>query len=121
MALAIFWGLKVHSFNNVGYRLVCRDRGQQKIYEGETSRSARVRGAEHLSNFRSDRVDSALYKHKHNDHANEDMKFSMYITKRFRAPLSRQAKEAVRISSRKKSELLNSKMSSTTPQSPEYQ
>ena len=78
-------------------------------YEGETSQSARVRGAEHLSNFRSDRVDSALYKHKHNDHAHEDMKFSMHITKRFRDPLSRQANEAVRISGRKKGELLNSK------------
>ena len=98
--------------NNVGYQLVCdtcRDRGEQKVYEGETSRSARVRGAEHLSNFRSDRVDSALYKHKHNEHAHEDMKFSMHITKRFRDPLSRQANEAVRISGRKRGELLNSK------------
>ena len=98
--------------NNVGYQLVCdtcRERGEHKIYEGETSRSARVRGSEHLSNFRSDRVDSALYKHKHNDHANEEMKFSMRITKKFRDPLSRQANEAVRISGRKKGELLNSK------------
>ena len=96
----------------MGYQLVCdtcRDRGEQKIYEGETARSARVRGAEHLSNFRSDRVDSALYKHKHNDHPNDDMKFSMHITKWFRDPLSRQANEAVRISGRKKSELMNSK------------
>ena len=95
--------------NNVGYELVCdtcRDRGKDKIYEGETARSARVRGAEHVNNFKSD---SALYKHKHNDHPHEDMKFSMRITKRFRDPLSRQANEAVRISGRKKSELLNSK------------
>ena len=46
---------------------------------------------------------------KHNDHENEEMKFSMKITQRFRDPLSRQANEAVRISSRKKDELLNSK------------
>ena len=98
--------------NNVGYRLVCdtcRDRGIQKVYEGETARSARVRGAEHLSGFKSDRVDNALYKHKHNDHEHEEMNFSMEITKRFRDPLSRQANEAIRISSRGKHELLNSK------------
>ena len=104
--------------NNVGYELVCdtcRDRGKDKIYEGETARSARVRGAEHVNNFKSDRVDSALYKHKHNDLPHEDMKFSMRITKRFRDPLSRQANEAVRISGRKKSELLNSKIEFNHP------
>ena len=98
--------------HNVGYILICdtcRDRGKKKIYEGETARSARVRGAEHLSGFNNDRVDNALYKHKHNDHEHEEMKFSMEITKRFKDPLSRQANEAIRISSREKCELLNSK------------
>ena len=79
------------------------------VYEGETARSARVRGSEHFNGFKNDRIDNALYKHKHNDHENEDMKFSMKITQKFRDPLSRQANEAVRISGRKKSELLNSK------------
>ena len=98
--------------SNVGYRLICdtcSDRGKNKIYEGETARSARIRGTEHYNGFKNDRADNALYKHKHNDHENEEMKFSMEITKRFRDPLSRQANEAVRISSRQKSELLNSK------------
>ena len=98
--------------SNVGYKLVCdtcMDRGKNKVYEGETARSARVRGSEHLNGFKNDRVDNALYKHKHNEHENEDMKFSMKITKKFRDPLSRQANEAVRISGRKKCELLNSK------------
>ena len=64
--------------NNVGYVLVCetcQDRGLQKVYEGETARSARVRGAEHLSNFRNGREDSPLFKHKQRDHKDEDMKF----------------------------------------------
>ena len=98
--------------NNVGYRLICetcRERGLDKIYEGETSRSARVRGAEHLSQFRNGREDSALFKHKQNDHMEEDMIFKMEITKKYRDPLTRQANEAVRISGRKKSEILNSK------------
>lgn len=98
--------------SNVGYKLICdtcMDRGKNKVYEGETARSARVRGSEHLNGFKNDRIDNALYKHKHNEHENEEMKFSMKITQKFRDPLSRQANEAVRISSRRKSELLNSK------------
>ena len=72
--------------NNVGYRLICetcRERGLNKIYEGETSRSAQVRGAEHLSQFRNGREDSALFKHKQNDHKEEDMTFKMEITNKF--------------------------------------
>ena len=98
--------------HNVGYQLVCdtcRDRGVDKVYEGETSRSARVRGAEHSRDFKKGAADSALYKHKQNEHRNEEMTFSMKITKRFSDPLSRQANEAARISSRGKYDLLNSK------------
>ena len=94
--------------SNVGYRLdcdTCSDRGIKKVYEGETARSARVRGSEHLRDYKKGKTDSSLFKHKQN----EEMKFSMSITRKFRDPLSRQANEAVRISGRKKSELLNSK------------
>ena len=37
--------------NNVGYRwrcMTCSDRNISKVYEGETGRSARTRGTEHL-------------------------------------------------------------------------
>ena len=98
--------------SNVGYQLICdtcRDRGKNRIYEGETSRSAKQRGLEHLRGFKNDKVENVLYKHRHTEHKHEDMKFSMKIIKRFRDPLSRQANEAVRISSRAKDELLNSK------------
>ena len=98
--------------SNVGYQLACEtcgSRGIEKVYEGETSRSARVRGAEHLSNFKGRREDSALHKHKEREHKNEEMEFSMRITRRFKDPLSRQANEAVRISERGKNEILNSK------------
>ena len=64
---------------------------------------------EHLRAFKGGKSDSVLHKHKQTDHENEDMEFSMKITKRFRDPLSRQANEAVRISNRPKGELLNSK------------
>ena len=98
--------------NNVGYQLVCNtcsDRGIHKVYEGETARSARIRGVEHLRGFKGMKNDNVLYKHKVNDHVNEEMKFSMKITRRYRDPLSRQANEAVRISNRPKEEILNSK------------
>ena len=42
--------------NNVGYRWICKtcqERNIDQSYEGETSRSARVRGKEHLDGFKS--------------------------------------------------------------------
>jgi hypothetical protein len=98
--------------NNVGYRLICEtceDKGTLKVYEGETARSARTRGAEHMSQFKNGRGDSAMFKHRSNDHDGEEIKFRMEITDKFRDPLTRQANEAVRISKLKKHELLNSK------------
>ena len=68
-----------------------------------------MRGAEHLRDFVNGRPNSALYKHKQNEHGGEDIKIGMEITKQFRDPLTRQADEAVRISSRTKNEILNSK------------
>ena len=99
--------------NNVGYRLdcdTCMERGQVRVYEGESSRSARIRGAEHLADFEKRRPNSILWKHKQKEHGEEEMKVKMKITKKFRDPLTRQANEAVRIAQRSKNqgELLNS-------------
>jgi hypothetical protein len=98
--------------NNVGYKLecdTCFERGQIRVYEGESSRSARVRGAEHMADYDKKRPNSVLFKHKENEHKSEEMKIRMEVTRKFRDPLTRQANEAVRISHRKKLELLNSK------------
>ena len=98
--------------SNVGYKMACetcKSRGLNKVYEGETSRSARIRGAEHLSGFKGGKESNAMFKHKMSDHREEKMEFTMQITKRFKDPLSRQANEAVRISNRGNGELLNSK------------
>ena len=59
--------------------------------------------------FRKRERESALYKHKVSDHTNEDVKFKMEITKKFKDALTRQANEAVRIYSRPSHETLNSK------------
>ena len=100
--------------NNVGYQIgcdTCLERGKSRVYEGESSRSARIRGAEHLADFEKMRPKSVLWKHKLTEHPDEEMKFKMKITKKYQDPLSRQANEAVRISFRnqKAGELLNSK------------
>ena len=98
--------------NNVGYRwqcVTCKERDIIKVYEGETGRSARIRGAEHLKDFQKERKQSVLFKHKMTDHKNEQVRFKMMITKQFHDPLTRQANEAVRISTRPSHELLNSK------------
>ena len=98
--------------NNVGYRWLCntcKNRDKVKVYEGETSRSARLRGKEHLDGYRRKTSDNVLYKHKMTEHENEDADFSMEITGRFSDALTRQADEAVRIHGRKDEELLNSK------------
>ena len=98
--------------NNVGYRWVCttcQNRNKTKVYEGESSRSARLRGIEHLKQYVGKKEDSVLYKHKILEHNNEDVEFKMEITGVFKDALSRQAEESVRIQARKGSELMNSK------------
>ena len=98
--------------NNVGYRwrcITCKERDIVKVYEGESGRSARIRGAEHLREFEQKMEKSVLYKHKMQDHKHENVKFKMEITNKFQDALTRQANEAVRISQRPDNELLNSK------------
>ena len=100
------------NMNNVGYRwrcMTCNEKNIVKVYEGETGRSARVRGGEHLKDLEKERTKSVLLKHKISEHPDQVPKFKMEITKSFRDALTRQANEAVRIFSRPGHELLNSK------------
>ena len=98
--------------NNIGYRWICetcQDRNICKVYEGETSRSGRIRCREHITAWTKKKCDSVLYKHQKSEHTNENVKFKFEITKKFKDALTRQADEAVRINSRKNYELMNSK------------
>ena len=98
--------------NNIGYRWICdtcEKRNIIKIYEGESSRSARIRSKEHVAAYKNQKADSVLFKHKMSDHKNEKVKFKFEITNKFKDALTRQADESVRINMREKSELLNSK------------
>ena len=102
------WSVIPITLDTDGYAL-CQARNKVKVYEGESSRSARLRGIEHLKQYIGKKEDSVLYKHKVLEHNNEDVGFKMEITGVFQDALSRQAEESVRIQSRKGSELMNSK------------
>ena len=98
--------------NNVGYRwrcMTCKEKDTVKVYEGETGRSARLRGAEHLRQLENKSEKSVLFKHKMTAHKNENVKFKMEITGQFKDALTRQTNEAVRILDRSNHEVLNSK------------
>ena len=98
--------------HNVGYKwvcLTCQDKGVLKVYEGETGRSARTRGAEHVKDLEKKKQTGALYKHKLSEHKDENVKFQMHITHQFKDALTRQANEAVRISYNSSTNSLNSK------------
>ena len=99
--------------NNVGYRwrcLKCKEMDIVKVYEGESGRSARVRGLEHVKQLENKSKDSPLFKHIQKEHSHDTgVKFKMEITSKFKDALSRQANEAVRINNRLSYQLLNSK------------
>ena len=78
--------------NNVGYRWgceTCKDRNTIKVYEGETGRSARLRGAEHLKQLENKSESSVLFKHKIAAHQHEQVKFRMEITDTFKNAFTR--------------------------------
>ena len=89
--------------------MTCKENDMDKVYEGETSRSARLRGAEHLAQLQKKTEKSVLFKHQMTAHNGEKVKFKMELTGHFKDALTRQANEAVRIANRPSKELLNSK------------
>ena len=98
--------------NNVGYKIpciTCEMKGKTRVYEGETSRNAKIRGEEHLRGLINKKDGNPLYKHKLIDHPDEDPQFRMQVLRRFKDPLTRLANEGVRIKERKPLESLNSK------------
>ena len=67
---------------NVGYKwqcVTCQERNITKVYKGETGRSARIRGAEHLKEYKKKLDKSVLFKHKMAEHRHEQVRFKMDI------------------------------------------
>ena len=65
------------------------------MYEGESSRNAKIRGAEHLRGLQKKNDGNPMYKHKVNDHQNEEVEFGMRVLKTFKHPLMRLVNEGV--------------------------
>ena len=98
--------------NNIGYSIpciTCEKRGIVRVYEGESSRNAKIRGEEHLRGLKNCKEGNPLFKHKQNYHPDETAEFKMEVKGKFKDPLTRLANEGVRIKNRKPEELLNSK------------
>ena len=77
--------------NNVGYRLeceICIEKGKMRVYEGESTPSDRIGGAEHLADYENQRSNNVLLKQKLNEHQPEEMRIKMKITRKFKDPLS---------------------------------
>ena len=99
---------------NVGYSIsckLCKQRGKEITYEGETGRNGFIRGKEHKRALENRNPNSILYKHVLNDHENEEenVDFQMKITGKFTNPLTRQIDKSLRIRNRLPETLLNSK------------
>ena len=99
---------------NVGYSLICtlcKERGKERTYEGESSRNTYLRGREHLREYEKKTENSVMYKHVMKEHEREEdeVKFQMKVVGRFKNPLNRLIDESVRIQRKNPSSLLNSK------------
>ena len=93
---------------NIGYSIICKtckDRKEDKSYEGETCRNAYIRGKEHLKALEQKSKHSVLYKHIENDHNGEKdaAKFQMRVVGRSKLALGQQIDEGVRIQTKMQS------------------
>jgi len=81
-----------------------------KVYVGETSRSAYTRGKEHKKSLSNKEERSALWKHCKEKHNNEMQKFQMNVTGLYSNDTTlRQISEGVRIDKVAEDSLINSK------------
>ena len=90
---------------------MCKNRGIDRTYEGETCRSVYLRGQEHLKDYKKKNDKSVMYKHVRKEHKNEEtqVQFRMEVVGRFKHPMNRQIDEGIRIQRKHPDTLLNSK------------
>ena len=79
-------------------------------YVGKSNRSAAERSKEHLSDFKEQREDSHMFKHKTLEHKDEEVTFTMRVLKRHKSALERQVHESILIEMKQEEgNILNSK------------
>ena len=92
---------------NVTYQLTCEC---GDLYIGTTTRSAYVRGNEHMRDLRSQNKDSDFWDHCSEKHERTSKKFKMDVIETFKYDATlRQITEAVRIERAEKDKLINRK------------
>ena len=87
----------------------CKSKGLSSYYVGESSRTAFLRGGEHLDDLRKKNIKSPLWKHCLEEHGEKLVEFSMKIVRSHKTPLTRQIHESVEIEHSSAKILLNSK------------
>ena len=88
----------------------CKDDGIEKVYIGESSRSAKERAGEHDQDYKKRKQDSHRLKHVETDHPGQDPpEFEFRVLATFHSALARQRSEAVLIRRKGEGAVLNSK------------
>ena len=100
--------------HGVTYSITCteciNDNDKERVYIGETSRSAYTRGKEHLTSLSRKEEGSALWKHSKEIHNGHMPGFRMSVTGQFRNDaMLRQISEAVKINREGKKNVMNDK------------
>ena len=100
--------------SNIGYSLeckLCKRRGKEVAYIGESARNGFIRSKEHDDDFKKKRKKSVMFKHVSNEHNEEeaDVSFQVKITGKFKSSLGRIIDESRRIRNKDPTLLLNSK------------
>ena len=92
---------------DINYTMTCECNG---VYTGTTTRSAYIRGKEHMNDMVTKKDESDLWRHCRDKHDGEEKKFRMDVVDTFRKdPMLRQVTESVRISRTDSRNLINRK------------
>ena len=97
---------------SVVYVITCMECEKNNVraeYTGETSRTAFLRGREHIDGLEKENEDNALWKHCHQKHDKNKVNFRMKVLRGHRSPLTRQVQEGVEIDCSKAGIVMNSK------------
>ena len=89
--------------------LECEMGGIKAEYQGETSRTAYLRGSEHLQGLENEDEKNALWKHCCQEHQGRHVKFKMKVLRSHKTPLTRQIQESVEIECSLAKIIMNSK------------
>ena len=97
---------------NVVYSISCLECRRNNIkaeYTGESSRTAYLRGKEHIEGLENEKEKNALWKHCCQEHGMKKVDFSMKVLRGHKTPLTRQIQEGVEIEFSEAKIIMNSK------------